>query len=128
LHSFPEISLLLFLRFHSNLLFVRFQSFEIYENDKYTVKKVSHFPVPSLDVTYQTLPQIIAGQGPSDIPAADGKMPNPFLTVYPQSVTSFVVANISALSLRCVIVLMVHSFIVSGRKSLGATMHVKTAV
>jgi hypothetical protein len=68
-------------------------------------KKVSDFPIPSQDVTNQTLPDrelfntslIIPGQGMfgSDIPAGDGKIANfwhpgcrgenrkPFFTVYP---------------------------------------------
>ncbi len=51
----------------------------------YTVKKVVDFPVPSREVTNQTLPGgdnlIIPVQGEfvSDIPAEDGKIDNLFL-------------------------------------------------
>ncbi len=50
----------------------------------YTVKKVSDFPVPSQDVTNQTLPcrELFPGQGEfgySAIPAGDGKSANIFL-------------------------------------------------
>jgi hypothetical protein len=59
-----------------------------FENATYTVKDFS--PIPSLDVTNQTLPgrellKIIPGQESlvSDIPVGDGKNDNlPFFTVY----------------------------------------------
>jgi hypothetical protein len=41
----------------------------------YTVKKVTYFSVPNRDVTNQNLA--------SDFPAGDGKISNPFFTVYP---------------------------------------------
>jgi hypothetical protein len=42
----------------------------------YTVKKVSGFPVPLRDVTYQTLP--VRMSSVSDVPAGDGKIGNLF--------------------------------------------------
>jgi hypothetical protein len=51
--------------------------FKISESWPHTVKKVRAFPVPSRDVTYQTLP---AGNN-SYIPAGDGKTANFFFCV-----------------------------------------------
>jgi hypothetical protein len=51
----------------------------------YTVKKISDFPVPSWDVTKQTLPgrECFKGEfGYSDIPAGDRKIANLFYSVY----------------------------------------------
>jgi hypothetical protein len=61
----------------------------IHEIDRYTVKKVSDFPIPSRDVTYGTKLSlagnnlIIPGQGElvSDILAGDGKIVNFFYSV-----------------------------------------------
>ncbi len=58
------------------------------EFDKYTIKKVIHFPVPSRDVTNHSPWLGIIKLFPareslvSDIPSGDGKMASLFLTVY----------------------------------------------
>jgi hypothetical protein len=61
-------------------------------NYRYTVKKVNHFPVPSRDVTDQTLPgrEKLKYSRPGRVrsatsrPAGDGKTANPFYSVRDQ--------------------------------------------